>query len=321
MPKLKSGSLEVNYLEFTRPDAGEGPQPCLVAVHGLAANLAFWYPMHQALLELAPRVILLDLRGHGRSSMPDQGYTPAAMAEDLVSVLDQLHLDEVHLLGHSFGGSVVLHLAQRHPQRVTSLTLADVRLRCFQPQQQLRNWHHWPQLKPRLAAAGFHLDEEYPESGYQLLEVLAQVQLSPQAAEELKTLRSPFKGRAGRQAAKQWLRLLEGTTARQDLLAPERFSPHQLQQLDLPLLAVYGEYSQALPTARQLEQLWPTAHFEIVPKAGHFFPLSHPQNLLAPMGQFFEQFGCSTASLGPTVASGVSALPPIGNFSLHSLPA
>jgi hypothetical protein len=52
-------------------------------VHGLATNLAFWYIRYVSAFSKRYRVTLYDLRGHGRSSITDSGYTPKNMAVDL----------------------------------------------------------------------------------------------------------------------------------------------------------------------------------------------------------------------------------------------
>ncbi|MDR9440064.1 MAG: alpha/beta fold hydrolase, partial [Halomonas sp.] len=71
------------------------------------------------------RVIAVDLRNHGRSPhVAGMGY--AAMAEDLLALLDRLGVAKAHLLGHSMGGKVVISLARLAPSRVASLIVADI---------------------------------------------------------------------------------------------------------------------------------------------------------------------------------------------------
>ena len=64
---------------------GEGPD--LVFVHGLAASRAFWFLHYAVPLSRYFRVTLFDLRGHGYSSMPPDGYDPRTMAGDLLGLL------------------------------------------------------------------------------------------------------------------------------------------------------------------------------------------------------------------------------------------
>ncbi|MDX5435377.1 MAG: alpha/beta fold hydrolase, partial [Halomonas sp.] len=70
-------------------------------------------------------VVAVDLRNHGRSPHAD-GMSYREMAEDLLALLDRLHIDRAHLLGHSMGGKVVISLARLAPERVASLIVADI---------------------------------------------------------------------------------------------------------------------------------------------------------------------------------------------------
>lgn len=53
------------------------------------------------------RVISLDMRGHGESSKPDHGYRVSRLAADLRAVIEALELDDVDLMGHSIGSSII----------------------------------------------------------------------------------------------------------------------------------------------------------------------------------------------------------------------
>ena len=261
----------------------------LVMVHGLATNLAFWY--HLALeLSVTHPVTLFDLRGHGRSSMPENGYTPRQMAEDLRELLDYLGIETAHLMAHSFGGSVILDFACAYPERVESLILVDVRLRVLQPRQRLRDWPRWKRTQRILNRIGVELDEDDPESGYQILEAIARLQMRlPKGKHRLRRLLSKLVPENSQRTASRWLKLLETTSARRDLKNIEGISLEQLQQINKHTLAIYGESSPTVPTANALKEVWTHAHFEFVPLAGHFFPVSQPQALITSVERFLKQ--------------------------------
>jgi pimeloyl-ACP methyl ester carboxylesterase len=67
------------------------------------------------------RVIAVELQGHGRTADIDREITPAALAGDVVALLDTLGVDRAHVLGHSTGAAVALQLAVAHPDRVRSV--------------------------------------------------------------------------------------------------------------------------------------------------------------------------------------------------------
>lgn len=105
-------------------DAGPSGAPVLLLVHGWGGDGREWSPHVEALAGRF-RLVVPDLRGHGRSPVPDQGNTPAAMADDLAPLLDGLATGPVVAVGHSMGGQVVNLLAVRHPARVRSVVALD----------------------------------------------------------------------------------------------------------------------------------------------------------------------------------------------------
>ena len=71
------------------------------------------------------KLILLDLRGHGRSERPKGSYSMVGFAEDVLALLDHLQLEKVHLVGISMGGMVAFQIAVEHSQRLLSLTIVN----------------------------------------------------------------------------------------------------------------------------------------------------------------------------------------------------
>jgi pimeloyl-ACP methyl ester carboxylesterase len=103
--------------------AGNG-EPLLL-VHGTALSKATWRGLgYQRELARDFTVITMDMRGHGRSSKPQDtaSYTMAAFSQDVLAVLDALGIAAAHYAGYSFGARVGLALAARHPGRLLSLT-------------------------------------------------------------------------------------------------------------------------------------------------------------------------------------------------------
>ncbi|GGM42199.1 putative hydrolase, alpha/beta fold LipV [Longimycelium tulufanense] len=100
---------------------GEG-RP-LLALHGITAHGARWRRFGPEHLP-GFRVIGPDLRGHGRSThLPP--WTLEQHAADVLGVLDELGLDRIPVMGHSYGGAVALYLAQLAPERIERLLLLD----------------------------------------------------------------------------------------------------------------------------------------------------------------------------------------------------
>jgi pimeloyl-ACP methyl ester carboxylesterase len=282
MPVASLRDVLLHFAVLNRAGPGRSNAD-VVLVHGLGANLRFWYYNLLPALAAINRVVFFDLRGHGLSSMPRTGYTAHVMAADLGALLDFLGIGEAHVVGHSFGGRVAISFAQQSPKRVKSLVLADVRLKSVQPKVTISR-PFWP---PQIPAAIRGADDN-GEPAVAVLEALARFRLKIQGSQRASAIPrfSPFSGYAGRRNALRWLRLLDETTARDDICQSSDPSVDQLARVCTPTLLVYGECSPAMPTATALKQLWPHAQADIVSRAGHFFPIEHPGHLLASVGNF-----------------------------------
>ncbi|MEV0472178.1 alpha/beta fold hydrolase, partial [Streptomyces prunicolor] len=105
-------------------DLGPAAAPPLVLVHGWGGDGREW-SRHAEELAGPFRVIVPDLRGHGRSEVPHDGNTPVEMADDLAALVATLGAGPVVAVGHSMGGQVVNLLAVRHPRAVRSVVALD----------------------------------------------------------------------------------------------------------------------------------------------------------------------------------------------------
>lgn len=76
-------------------------------------------------------VITMDVRGHGKSSQPDNGYLLKDMAKDLLEVMNQLKIESAHLVGSSLGGELGVVFASMNPSRVKSLVCEGAILNFF----------------------------------------------------------------------------------------------------------------------------------------------------------------------------------------------
>jgi hypothetical protein len=61
-----------------------------------------------------------------------------------------------------------------------------------------------------------------------------------------------------------------------------------LRKLEFPILAVYGERSQAMTTGEQLLDVWPHADFRRIRESGHFFPVTRPAEFREACRQFWN---------------------------------
>jgi pimeloyl-ACP methyl ester carboxylesterase len=103
---------------------GDG-DPEVLLVHGLASTSALWEPVAERLAVQGRGVAVVDLRGHGDSDLPPDGYDTATAARDVVSVVEQVTRPPVVLAGQSWGGNVVLRVSALRPDLVRGLALVD----------------------------------------------------------------------------------------------------------------------------------------------------------------------------------------------------
>ena len=102
----------------------QGPEsgPALMLLHGYSdSSLSFGRIM--PLLPSEQRVIAVDLRGHGDSDKPADGYRMSDLADDVIEMMDRLHIASAVVVGHSMGSFVAQALIERAPRRVSSLVL------------------------------------------------------------------------------------------------------------------------------------------------------------------------------------------------------
>ncbi|HEY5107142.1 MAG TPA: alpha/beta hydrolase [Caulobacteraceae bacterium] len=128
MASFQSDGLRLAYDDIR---AGGGETPTIVLVHGFATNRAEnwrrlgWYGAFE---RKGYRCAAFDLRGHGESQKPHDpaAYARAAMAADILRLLDHLDIRRPDLMGYSLGAHLCLAAALAHPGRFGNLILGGV---------------------------------------------------------------------------------------------------------------------------------------------------------------------------------------------------
>ncbi len=98
--------------------AGFGAGRPVILLHGGLGHSGNWGKQVPALVEAGHRAIVIDSRGHARSSWNEQSLSYERMAGDVGAVMDDLHLDQAALVGWSDGACTALALARQAPERV-----------------------------------------------------------------------------------------------------------------------------------------------------------------------------------------------------------
>jgi pimeloyl-ACP methyl ester carboxylesterase len=113
------GYADVNGLHMYYELHGSGTP--LVLLHGGMMTIELNFTGLIPDLSRHHLVVAAEMQGHGRTADIEREITPAALARDVVALLDHLGIDRAHVLGHSMGGAVTLELAVSHPDRVRSI--------------------------------------------------------------------------------------------------------------------------------------------------------------------------------------------------------
>jgi len=117
MPYVKVGEENSGHIKLHYEDYGAG-EP-IVLIHGYPLSGRAWDKQVPLLLDAGHRVITYDRRGFGNSSQPSTGYDYDTFASDLKTLLDELDIHEVTLVGHSMGtGEVTRYLGKYGSDRI-----------------------------------------------------------------------------------------------------------------------------------------------------------------------------------------------------------
>ncbi len=111
-------SIKIHYSQW------QSSGPPVLLLHGMADHRLVWLSLGDALRDQY-HVVAPDLRGHGESSKPQQGYDSATIIHDLRSLMHSLGWMQAHILGHSWAGKVACLWATQFPDDFASLILVD----------------------------------------------------------------------------------------------------------------------------------------------------------------------------------------------------
>lgn len=261
MPFIKANALNQYYQLH-------GRGPLVVLICGFTMNQLFWKDYVQPLSKQF-QVLTYDPRGSGQTEAPQPPYSIEMMAEDLAGLLEELSLPAASIVGHSMGSFIALHLARDYPDKVNRLILCGSAATLpAQTHLQLKTSYDLIQAKvdrkllfqsalPWLYSHGFLSDPKNIERAVQLL------LHDPHPQDIL--------GYLGQMDALQSYDL-RGSLSR---------IPHKA-------LVIAGQEDFLTPpyAGQALAEQLPDAHFAVLPKQAHQFPLEVPE-ILIPIFQKF----------------------------------
>lgn len=259
MPKLSLDALTLHYQQ-----TGAGPD--VVLLHAFTGNMAVW--AFSGIMEVLGgefRVTAYDLRGHGASSAPPEGYDSAQMAEDLIGLHSALALEPAYLVGHSYGGVIAMHAARLYPEIVRGVILSDTYfpgLRELEPD--MGQTAIWRDMQEHFQTVGEEIGGTVDFS--RLFHTVKRLQ-----PEQFQGIKKRM-GAAGARWLAQAAHLAE-TTAGEEMFLVAGLTAERLCEIRQPVLALYDEFSPFKTTCRFLTENLPNCRAAVVPGAKHFAPV------------------------------------------------
>ena len=103
--------------------ASHGSGPTVILLHGGLGHGGNWGYQVPALLDAGYRALLIDSRGHGRSTRDDRPFSYELLAANVLAIMDALHLERAAVVGWSDGACTGLVLAGMEPKRIAGVLL------------------------------------------------------------------------------------------------------------------------------------------------------------------------------------------------------
>jgi pimeloyl-ACP methyl ester carboxylesterase len=252
----------------------QGQGEPLVLIMGLGGSVAAW-GMQWAAFTRAHRVIALDNRGSGRSDKPDAPYDTAAMADDVLAVMDAAGVASAAVLGVSMGGLIAQCLYQRAPDRVTRLILAASGPPIHSPDHESPTPAAWAALQR----------DRYRTDTRELIEDLVEVFYHPDYRRRIPNLVDwlvnfeAFQGQPAHAYHRQLAAILD-----------DRTTPDQLETITIPTQVIHGRDDRVWPVsnAERMTARLPYGQLRIVEGAGHMLMLEQPRAFNSAVLEFTQ---------------------------------
>lgn len=226
----------------------------LVLVHGHSLDQRMWQAQFE-IFAASYQVLQYDMRGYGRSALPEAEYRPAA---DLAALLKLLKIKRAHVVGFSLGGGVALDFALAHSEMTAGLVLVD----SLVPG---RPWStDFGDVFPRLNQAGRAGDIAGARALWRGHRLFAPALASPAAA-ALGAMIDDYSGW-------HWANRNPARNETDGI-------PQSLGRVAAPTLVMVGEHDipEFQETAAELARGIPGARFLSLPGAGHMAPMEAPE--------------------------------------------
>ena len=280
-------------------DTGGSGRP-VVLIHGWPLSGESWKLQVPALQQAGHRVITYDRRGFGRSDKPKSGYTYDTLTEDLHTLLTELALDDVTLVGFSMGGGeVARYFSAYGSERLRSVVFASA-----VPPYLMRGADNpeGPLTKEQAAEMTAQLTKDegsfYDDFTTQFFSVDGELKVTEQQRQEALALCR----QADKKAALACMAAFGGTDFRDDL-----------PKVGVPALVLHGDGDATVPfegSGARTHRALPGSRLHVIAGAPHGCNVSHPDEFNAALLELSQRQTCLSARTGRTGTASATARPP-----------
>ena len=282
----KKHTLEAKDLSIFYFEAGQDNTNQMVLIHGLGDEADTWRHVFEPLAGQF-HVYALDLPGFGRSSKPDQDYTPPFFIFTINEFLGELSIRKPILMGSSLGAILSQGFALQHPEKVSGLILFDGSL--IQKEPSLDISLRMMQI-PLLGEWLYTRLRKDPDAAYDSLRnVYHDLDLMPKEDRDFlfRRVNKRVWSEGQKHAYFSTLRnLTDWVKQSQKGLA------EQLDELDIPTLVIRGEFDPLFPeeNADAIVQVQSKAKKVVIKGAGHLPQQESPQAVLDQVLEWLADF-------------------------------
>ncbi len=237
----------------------------LLFLHGFTGSSQNWLPI-VSMFEDAYQCILIDILGHGRTDSPPDSslYDIEKVSSDIISILDELLIDNVTIIGYSMGGRLALALAVNYPKRINKLILESSSPGLLLESERNTRFKNDVTLANDIRENGIEWFVNYWE---QIPLFKTQHSLSTEVKQAIRNQRLNNNNTIG---------LVNSLIGMGTGSQPSYWD--RLVSLEIPVLLICGEVDQKFcEIAKQMSKKLPNAKVEKITGVGHAIHVEHPK--------------------------------------------
>ncbi len=267
------GDVELHYVR-----AGESKQEPILLLHGWPQTWFAWAKVIPTLVAAGHSIIAVDLRGTGDSSKPAAGYDSDTVATDIHTLLQQLGVDRVRVVGHDNGGRIAYAYAALFRESVHSLVFLESKVLGIENAEDVYKeyWHFGFHQMPFIAEALTAGREREYLSWFYKYAYNPEAITSEEIDEYVRCYQAPGAMKAGFEYYRSFP------------LTGEQSREHAKRPLAMPVLAYGGSHSMGTGPIENMKRVATNVTGGVVPECGHWVPDEQPQWIAEKILEFYK---------------------------------